>query len=117
MADLVPTPIDLNDSTPAAPTSGSHVAVNSKWQAAAGWPRRVSAYLDLYAIDLSGFTPADVTGYFTVAHGLSGTPIVLGIKMTSDGAIWVQATEADGTNLYLVASAPGITGKAMVLLP
>jgi hypothetical protein len=35
--------------------------------------------------------------------------------MTSGGAIWFQSpTDMDATNLYLVASAPGITGKVLL---
>lgn len=117
MAATVPTPINLNDTTPAAPTSGSYKTTNVKFQAAGTWPRDVSAYLPLHEIDFTATSPAAGTGYFTVAHGLSGTPIIVGIKMTSLGIVAVQSPEADGTNLYLIASDAGITGKVMVLLP
>lgn len=51
-------------------------------------------------------------GNFTVAHGLSATPSVIGdIEMTTDGEIWFQNPAADDTNLYLTASFGGITGS------
>lgn len=62
--------------------------------------------------------PADV-GNFTVAHGLAHEPYGVVICMTSGGAIWFQqngdgSLKKDGTSLYLVASAAGITGRAII---
>jgi len=51
-------------------------------------------------------------GNFTVAHGLGRTPVVGFVQMTSGGEIWFQTSRYDVTNLYLTASAGGITGKA-----
>jgi hypothetical protein len=52
-------------------------------------------------------------GNFTVAHGLGAAPAAVGaVQMTSDGRIWWQTPAFDATNLYLVASDPGITGNA-----
>lgn len=57
-------------------------------------------------------------GNFTVAHGLDHEPYGVIVCMTSGGAIWFQldagALKKDATNLYLVASAAGITGRAIV---
>jgi hypothetical protein len=55
-------------------------------------------------------------GNFTVAHGLGSTPAVIPtIVMTSGGSIWFQQPTAyDATNLYLVASAGGLTADAIV---
>jgi hypothetical protein len=53
-------------------------------------------------------------GNFTVAHLLGRTPKCAVIQMTSGGAIWFQSTTWDGTNLYLVASDAGITGKVQL---
>jgi hypothetical protein len=54
-------------------------------------------------------------GNFTVAHMLGRVPVCAIIQMTSGGAIWFQApTSYDGTNLYLVASDAGVTGKVIV---
>ncbi len=54
-------------------------------------------------------------GNFTVPHWLGRAPLGVVIQMTSSGSIWFQATTAyDATNLYLVASAGGITGQAQV---
>ena len=55
-------------------------------------------------------------GDFSVPHGLSGTPALVEVQMTSGGAIWCQSTPADGTNVNLVASAGGVTGYAIVWL-
>jgi len=58
--------------------------------------------------------PSDF-GNFTVQHYLGRTPKGVALQMTSDGAIWFQSpTMYDATNLYLVASAGAITGKAVV---
>jgi hypothetical protein len=53
-------------------------------------------------------------GNFTLPHGLGRAPVGAVIQMTSAGAIWFQATMFDATNLYLVASAAGVTGKVQV---
>jgi hypothetical protein len=58
-------------------------------------------------------------GNFTLAHGLGRAPYAAAICMTSGGAIWFQ-TNGDGslkwdsTNLYLVASAAGLTARVLV---
>jgi hypothetical protein len=55
------------------------------------------------------------SGNFTVQHFLGRTPVGAVIRMTSGGTIWFQSpTDMDATNLYLVASAPGITGKVLL---
>jgi hypothetical protein len=55
------------------------------------------------------------TGDFTVAHWLGRTPVGATIQMTSAGSIWFQpGTLCDGTNLYLVASGAGVTGRVQV---
>jgi hypothetical protein len=55
------------------------------------------------------------SGNFTVPHWLGRIPVGAVIQMTSAGAIWFQpGTLCDGTNLYLVASAEGITGRVQV---
>jgi hypothetical protein len=54
-------------------------------------------------------------GAFIVAHILGRVPTCATVRMTSGGAIWFQSpTDMDGVNLYLVASAPGVTGKAVI---
>jgi len=54
-------------------------------------------------------------GNFSVAHLLGRTPVGAVIQMTSSGSIWFQASLMfDATNVYLVASAAGITGKVQV---
>ena len=53
-------------------------------------------------------------GNFAVAHLLGRAPIGAVIQMTSTGSIWFQPAMFDATNLYLVASAGGITGKVQL---
>ncbi len=61
-------------------------------------------------VSLAPSTP----GNFSTAHLLGRKPVAFFIRMSSGGAIWQQALESDGTNLLLVASDSGITGKAIV---
>lgn len=59
-------------------------------------------------------TPA-LAGNFTVAHGLAWTPKLVIVRMSAGGLIYLQyPTFADATNLYLTASADGLTGEAMI---
>ena len=54
-------------------------------------------------------------GNFTVQHFLGRAPVGVALRMTSGGAIWFQnPTDLDATNLYLVASDAGVTGKAVL---
>jgi len=53
-------------------------------------------------------------GNFTVAHLLGRVPVGVLIQTTSAGVIWFQSTPYDDENLYLVASAGSLTGKAQV---
>jgi len=54
--------------------------------------------------------PPAAGGLFQVAHGLATTPNDVEVKMTSDGSIRFQiGTLWDDTNVYLVASAGGLT--------
>ncbi|MBZ5561701.1 MAG: hypothetical protein LAP13_04710 [Acidobacteriia bacterium] len=65
-----------------------------------------------------GATPV-APGNFIVPHGLGAVPFGAIICMTSGGAVWFQ-TNGDGslkwddTNLYLVASAAGVTARVLV---
>ena len=60
------------------------------------------------AISLAPAAP----GNFTVQHFLGRVPTGMALRMTSGGAIWFQSpTDVDATNLYLVASGAGVTGK------
>ena len=55
------------------------------------------------------------SGNFTVAHLLGRTPVGATVQMTSSGAIWFQpALLFDATNLYMVASASGVTAQAQI---
>ncbi len=65
-----------------------------------------------------GATPS-APGNFIVPHGLGSVPFGAIVCMTSGGAVWFQ-TNGDGslkwddTNLYLVASAAGVTARVLV---
>lgn len=63
-------------------------------------------------LPLSSVTP----GNFSVAHGLSGIPQYVAVEMKTSGAIWLQSTPADATNVNLVASDASLTGTAYVWL-
>jgi hypothetical protein len=76
---------------------------------------RALAPLDLPSPTEINLAPG-ADGNFQVAHGLSGTPRLALIQMTSGGAIWFQSTRYDATNIYLVASDASVTGKAEVWL-
>lgn len=85
---------------------------------AAGITGNVYVWLHMptIAVVTSGRIPLapGAPGNFTVAHGLGKVPTLVIIRMSSGGNIWLQATPYDATNLYLVASAAGITGEAEV---
>jgi hypothetical protein len=53
-------------------------------------------------------------GDFTVPHFLGRAPIGAQVVMKSGGAIWFQSTKWDETNLYLVASAEGLSAEVQV---
>lgn len=57
------------------------------------------------------------SGPFTWPHGLGEVPALIEILSTSDGAIWAQDPEFDGTDLFLEASAPGQTATVSVYAP
>lgn len=53
-------------------------------------------------------------GPFTVPHGLAAAPAFVTLQATNAGAIWL--TGFDGTNIYLGASAAGVTAIASLWL-
>jgi hypothetical protein len=57
--------------------------------------------------------PSDA-GNFIVPHTLGSVPALVQVQMTSGGSIWQQDPVADASDLYLTASAEGITGYAQV---
>jgi hypothetical protein len=58
---------------------------------------------------------SSAAGNCTVPHLLGRVPLCAIIQMTSGGAIWFRTPISyDGTNLYLVASDAGVTGKVVV---
>jgi len=55
------------------------------------------------------------SGNFTLPHNLGVIPGSVIFEYTSGGAVWFQTpTKYDATNLYLVASAPGVQGYAII---
>jgi hypothetical protein len=53
-------------------------------------------------------------GNFTLAHNLGIVPTTVIFEFTDGGSVWFQPLRYDATNLYLVASAPGVTGVVIV---
>jgi len=53
-------------------------------------------------------------GPFTLPHTLGVVPGAVIFEMTAGGVVWFQTTRFDANNLYLVASAAGLTGYAIV---
>lgn len=84
-------------------TADSTQALGVKWAGA-------TTSFSIVEVSLAPSSP----GNFTVAHGLGVTPTSALIQMTSGGQVWFQTVRFDSTNLYLVASDSGITGKAVV---
>ena len=58
---------------------------------------------------------APVAGNFSFAHNLGRAPLGALIYLTSGGALWFQSpTMFDTTNLFLVASAAGLTAQVEI---
>jgi hypothetical protein len=57
---------------------------------------------------------APAAGDFSVAHWLGRAPRGAVMAMTSSGALWFQPALWDNTNLLLVASDAGVTGKVQL---
>ena len=57
------------------------------------------------------------SGDFTVPNGQGVIPKGVTVAMQSPGVVWFQATPRfDDTNVYLTASAPGLTGELEVMI-
>jgi hypothetical protein len=59
--------------------------------------------------------PSTTRGDFSLAHGLGVTPSYAFIQSTANGIIRFQTTRYDATNVYLNASADGLTGHVIVV--
>ena len=99
--------------SPAADASNVYLAADDSGET--GFALLFSAVPKLVVVSFAevALTPSSA-GNFSVAHGLSGTPKLVIVRMTSAGAIWQQVPGADSTNLLLVASDAGVTGYAEV---
>jgi len=53
-------------------------------------------------------------GDFTLAHNLGLIPQTVIFEFTDGGSVWFQPVRYDATNLYLIASSPGVTGSIVV---
>jgi hypothetical protein len=53
-------------------------------------------------------------GPFTLAHNLDLTPVTVVFEFESGGTVWFQTPRYDATNLYLVASAAGVTFTVII---
>jgi hypothetical protein len=58
--------------------------------------------------------PSTTRGNFTLAHGLGTAPLFGWIQNETNGIIRFQTTRYDGTNVYLNASADGLTGHVIL---
>jgi hypothetical protein len=93
-------------------SDGQVLTADSTQASGVKWATGATTVFSLVEVALAPSSP----GNFTVAHGLGVTPTSALIQMTSGGQVWFQAvTRFDSTNLYLVASDAGVTGKAVVL--
>lgn len=54
-------------------------------------------------------------GDFSLPHGLAATPAYAFIQNETNGIIRFQTTRYDGTNIYLNASADGLTGHVVIV--
>jgi hypothetical protein len=89
----------------------TYVVADSKWKAKVG-PGVPSAELQ---VDNAHADTGTTAGNFKIAHGLSGTPTLALIQMTSLGIIALQnATRYDGTYIYLQGSDDGLLGYCEV---
>jgi hypothetical protein len=71
------------------------------------------------AVILTLATTLEVTvpaggGNFSIPHGLSSVPLLIGIIPTSAGIVWAQSSFADSVNINLVGSFTGVTATVMV---
>jgi hypothetical protein len=64
------------------------------------------------AADVSTPISTSHPGNFNFAHGLGATPALALNQLTSGGAIWFQVPGWDATDIYLDASAAGVTGTS-----
>jgi hypothetical protein len=92
-------------------TDGQVLTADSTQTLGLKWTTGATTAFSIVEVALSPSSP----GNFTIAHGLGVTPTSALIQMTSGGQVWFQSVRFDSTNLYLVASDSGITGKAVVL--
>jgi hypothetical protein len=75
---------------------------------------RVTAVATATKIYSHVLVTAAAAGSFNVEHRLGRAPLGALICMTSSGSVWFQSAMWDGTNLYLVASDAGVTGKVLL---
>jgi hypothetical protein len=102
-----------NAGVPAGGTLGQVLTKISGTDYDSGWGGAGGGSGTAFSVTEIALAPG-APGNFTVAHGLAAAPAFVLIQMSSGGSIWLQnPTAFDATNLYLVASDPGITGTAV----
>lgn len=73
-------------------------------------PQGAVTFANQLATNGSGTTSATVGTVTAIAHGLGFTPNWVDITETSDGSVYLQASDPfDATNLYVVGSAASLT--------
>jgi hypothetical protein len=75
-------------------------------------PTRVTAVVNATRLFSRISVTAPAAGNFSVTHSLGRVPLGALIYLTSGGALWFQSpTMFDATNLFLIASAAGLTAQ------
>ena len=78
-------------------------------------PTRVTAVVKATRLFSRISVTAPAAGNFSFAHNLGRAPLGALIYLTSGGALWFQSpTMFDATNLFLVASAAGLTAQVEI---
>ena len=97
--------INLNDTTPAAPAG----KVNVKWQADAGSPRNVSAYVDSPVIARVSEAPAGTLNGLNTVFALSFTPTPGSLLLALNGVAQNPGSGSPLTGADYTISGPTIT--------
>ena len=107
----VPTPINLNDTTPAAPSG----RLNVHWQGDSSVPRNVSANIPIPVTKFTGAVTFVADTPLAVTHGL-GTAAILAAVYDSGGVLVGGGNiVATSTTVVTVTFGIGFTGTIVVM--